>query len=431
MSTDRDVKYIWHPYTQAKNAAPNVHIVKAEGAWIEAADGTRYLDAGASWWTNIHGHSHPYIASRLAKQAATLEHVIFAGFTHDGAMELSERLLQRLPDNQQKIFFSDNGSTAVEVALKMSIQYWHNQGKHKKKFIALRGAYHGDTFGAMAVSARGAFTRPFADLFFDTIFIDVPLPGKEEEVLQKLRHQCDINADDIAAFIFEPLIMGTAGMVMYESGVLDEMIAMCREHDILTIADEVMTGFGRTGTFFACDQLLEKPNMVCLSKGLTGGVMAMGVTSATQEIYDVFYSDDRMKTFFHGHSFTANPMTCAAALASLDIFENEKSMEHVERISLNHATFRSKIRHHPLVKDCRHKGVILVIEVDTGLESGYFDNIRDRLYEYFMGEGILMRPLGNILYILPPYCISDFELGLIYQSVEACLDKMSVQIANT
>ncbi|MCB9448246.1 MAG: adenosylmethionine--8-amino-7-oxononanoate transaminase [Flavobacteriales bacterium] len=426
-----DKQYVWHPFTQAKLSDPPIPIVSGEGAWLIDKDGGRYLDAVASWWTNIHGHAHPYLAEKLAEQARKLEHVIFAGFTHQPAVDLAGRLLKRLPSNQSKIFYSDNGSTAVEVALKMAIQYWHNRGERRRKFIALRGAYHGDTFGAMSTSARGTFTQPFADMLFDVIFIDPPYPGTEEATMEQLRHQIEVNGDQVAAFIFEPLVLGTAGMYMYTPAALAAMMRMCRENGWLTIADEVMTGFGRTGTFFACDQVDENPDIVCMSKGLTAGMLPMGATSASDQIYQAFWSDDRSKTLFHGHSFTANPLGCAAGLASLDLFDQNNVMDDVQRIALNHATFRTKIRHHPLVKDCRHTGVIIAIEIETGLESSYFSALRDQLYRFFISQYVLLRPLGNIVYILPPYCISDFELGLLYQSIEECLDKLSVQIHNS
>jgi len=314
--TERDLKVIWHPYTQMKTAMPPVPIVRGEGACLFDENGKKYIDAVSSWWVNIHGHAHPYIAQKVSEQLRKLEHVIFAGFTHEGAVELAERLLEILPANQQKVFYSDNGSTAVEVAIKMCLQYWHNKGQNRTKILAFKNAYHGDTFGAMAVSGRSAFTAAFDSLLFDVEFID--LPDKEnitnlQSLISNLSHQT-------ACFIFEPLVQGAGGMLMYEARYLDELMAHCRNEGVLMIADEVFTGFGRTGKAFASNHVTEQPDIMCFSKGLTGGTMALGLTTCTQQIYDAFLSDDHLKTLFHGHSFTANPVAIAAALASLDLF---------------------------------------------------------------------------------------------------------------
>src|ERR1700754_2240742 len=314
--TDRDLKVIWHPYTQMKTALPPIPIVKGEGACLYDENGKQYLDAVSSWWVNIHGHAHPYIAQKVAEQLKQLEHVIFAGFTHPTAVELAERLLAILPDNQQKVFYSDNGSTAVEVAIKMCLQYWHNMGKTRTKMLAFKNAYHGDTFGAMAVSGRSAFTAAFDSLLFEVEFID--LPGKDN--IADLKAQISNLKSELACFIFEPLVQGSAGMLMYEAEYLNQLMAHCKQENVLMIDDEVFTGFGRTGKRFACNHVQVQPDIMCFSKGLTGGTMALGLTTCTQQIYDAFLSDDKLKTLFHGHSFTANPVAIAAALASLDLF---------------------------------------------------------------------------------------------------------------
>src|ERR1035437_745068 len=323
--TSRDKKVIWHPYTQHGLFPDSIGVVKAKGAYLVDEKGKKYIDAFSSWWTCIHGHSHPYIAKKVSAQLKKLEHVIFAGFTHEPAVELAERLLKKLPKNQKKIFFSDNGSTAVEVAIKMSFQYWHNKGTPKIKIIAFKNGYHGDTFGAMSVSERGAFSKPFEHNLFEVIFIDAPVKGKEKEAVSSIRNQVSKFKDKIAAFIFEPLVQGVAGMVLHDADALSEMIRICRENNILTIADEVFTGFGRTGKFFATDYISEKPDIICLSKGLTGGTMAMGITSCTEKIFNVFLSENRMRTLFHGHSFTANPVACSASLASLGLMEKKST----------------------------------------------------------------------------------------------------------
>jgi len=416
--TDRDLKVIWHPYTQMKTAAPPVAIVRGEGALLFDENGKSYIDAVSSWWVNIHGHAHPYIAQKVAEQLQKLEHVIFAGFTHEGAVELAERLLKILPGNQQKVFYSDNGSTAVEVALKMCLQYRHNKGQDRTKIIAFKNAYHGDTFGAMAVSGRSAFTAAFNQLLFEVAFIDLP----NEQNIAGLKSQISKLKSETACFIFEPLVQGAGGMLMYEAEYLDQLMAHCRAENILMIADEVFTGFGRTGKSFASYHLTEQPDIMCFSKGLTGGTMALGLTTCTQQVYDAFLWDDRLKTLFHGHSFTANPVACAAALASLDIFLQPETGENIQRIAAMHTAFGEKIRHHPKVKTTRQTGTILALEWETGSDTSYFNSLRDTLYQYFLAAGIILRPLGNIVYILPPYCITNDQLSYIYAKIEQALN---------
>lgn len=417
---EKDLQNIWHPYTQIKGSTPPIAIVRGEGVYLFDEQGNSYIDAISSWWVNVHGHSHPHIAEKVAEQLNTLEHVIFAGFTHPKAVELAERLLKLLPEKQSKIFFSDNGSTAVEVAVKMALQYWHNKGIEKRKVIALEGAYHGDTFGAMSVSERSAFSKPFASLLFDVIHIEFPGKGREDVSLKQLKDA--LAGGDIAAFIFEPLVQGASGMRMYGADILEKMIACCRKNKVLTIADEVMTGFGRTGKFFASDHLSEKPDMCCLSKGLTGGTMAMGITSCTQQVFDAFSAEDKSKTFFHGHSFTANPLACAASCASLDIFEKPLTWQRIRQIEEKHAAFVKESEGHALIKDIRQKGTILAIELETDEKPSYFSDIGTRIRDYFISKGIILRPLGNVLYVLPPYCITDNELDKIYEAINTFLE---------
>lgn len=416
--TERDLKVIWHPYTQMQTAMPPIGIVRGEGACVYDEGGKKYIDAVSSWWVNIHGHAHPYIAQKISEQLKKLEHVIFAGFTHEGAIELAERLLAILPGNQQKVFFSDDGSTAVEVAIKMCLQYWHNEGAARTKILALKNAYHGDTFGAMSVSGRSAFTAAFDSLLFEVEFIDLP----SRENIQNLKSQISGLKSQLACFIFEPLVQGTAGMVMYEAKYLDELLIHCREEGVLTIADEIFTGFGRTGKSFGCDYLTAQPDIMCFSKGLTGGTMALGLTTCTQKIYDAFLSDDKLKTLFHGHSFTANPVACAAALASLDLFLEPTTAENIKRIENAHHQFALKIKDHPKIKTTRQTGTIFAMEWETDSSTSYFSSLRDTLYKYFLEAGIILRPLGNIIYILPPYCITDEELAYIYRTIEQALE---------
>ena len=417
---DRDLKVIWHPYTQMKTALPPIPIVRGEGALLFDEDGKSYIDAIASWWVNIHGHAHPYIAKKVSEQLSTLEHVIFAGFTHPAAVELAERLLAIFPDNQAKAFYSDNGSTAVEVAIKMCLQYWHNKNVHRTKILAFKNAYHGDTFGAMAVSGRSAFTAAFDNLLFDVEFIDLPT----SQNINDLKSEISDLKSNLACFIFEPLVQGAAGMLMYDAQYLDELMAHCRAENILLIADEVFTGFGRTGKLFACEYLSTRPDIMCFSKGITGGTMALGLTTCAQHIYDAFLSDDRLKTLFHGHSYTANAVTCAAGLASLDLLLEPTTMESIKMIEEKHRQFALKIKDHKNIRTTRQTGTILVIEWETKDDTSYFNSLRDKLYVYFLEAGIILRPLGNILYILPPYCITNQQLNYIYSKIETALEEI-------
>ena len=415
----RDLEVVWHPYTQMKTAALPIPIVKGEGVYLFTDTGEKYIDAVSSWWVNIHGHSHPYIAKKVFEQLKKLEHVIFAGFTHPQAIILAENLLSIIPKNQKKVFFSDNGSTAVEVALKMCLQFWANKNEKRTKILAFKNAYHGDTFGAMAVSGRSAFTAPFDSLLFNVEFIDLP----NRENLESLKSIISNLKSDLACFIFEPLVQGASGMLMYNAKDLDELILHCKRESILTIADEVMTGFGRTGKLFASDHLINKADLMCFSKGLTGGTMPLGITTCKQEIYDAFLSDDKLKTLFHGHSFTANPVACAAANASFDILINPETLANIQRIEAKHKVFKAQIEKHPKLKEVRQTGTIIALEWDTDGTS-YFNNIRDTLYNFFLDKGIILRPLGNILYIMPPYVITDNDLDYIYQNINLALETL-------
>lgn len=425
--SERDAQVIWHPFTQIKTAALPIAIVRGEGARLYDEAGNEYIDAIASWWMNLHGHAHPHIADAIRKQAETLEHVIFANFTHRPAVELAERLLSKLPQNQARIFYSDNGSTAVEVGLKMAFQYWHNINKPKTKIIALEGAYHGDTFGAMSVGERSAFSIPFEPFLFNVNFVEAPLPGRAEVALAQLKNFIAENENDIAAFIFEPLVQGSGGMRMCHPEALEPMLELCRQNGILLIADEVMTGFGRTAKFWATDYMDTKPDIYCMSKGLTGGTMALGATSCTAEIFDAFWSDDKLKTLFHGHSCTGNPLACSVALASMDLTEKPETWASIRRIEAAHKCFSEKIKNHPLVKNLRQQGVILAFDLDNPQQTSYFNNIRDLIWKFFIDRKLILRPLGNTVYILPPYCIADDELEKVYSGIEALLEYFEKQ----
>ena len=418
--SEKDQLYNWHPYTQHKTTGLLPAIVKGEGAFLWDENGKEYIDAIASWWVNPYGHSNKVIADAIFKQLTTLEHVLFGGFTHNKAVELSEKLLSILPSNQKKFFFSDNGSTAVEVALKTALQYNHNKGIKKTKIIAFEDAFHGDTFGAMAASGITFFTEAFKGSLLEVVRIPVPTDGNETHSLNSLKTL--IETDEFAAFIFEPLCQGAAGMVMYSSEILDKMIALCKPRDVFTIADEVMTGFGKTGKTFASDYLVNKPDMMCLSKALTGGTIPMAITTFTQEIFDGFYKDDVNKALFHGHTFTANPTGCAAALASIALMESQEMQDNIRRINQMHLAFETKIKEHPKVKTTRVLGVIFVLEIKTENQESYYGTMRNKLYNFFIENGVILRPVGNIVYILPPYIISNEQLERVYAIVEKAVE---------
>jgi adenosylmethionine---8-amino-7-oxononanoate aminotransferase len=416
---ERDSKVIWHPFTQVAESQAPVAIVSAEGCWLTADDHKKYLDGTASWWVNAHGHAHPYIAQKIFEQASKLEHIIFAGFTHAPAVELAERVIAMLPGKQSRIFYSDNGSTSVEVALKMTLQYFHNRGEKRNKFIAFRNAYHGDTFGAMSVAERNAFSAPFNDLLFEVEFIEAPESAESQSENQLAMH---LETGNVAGFIFEPLVQGANGMRMHSAERLSNMIELCRKHGVLTIADEVFTGFYRTGKKFASSHLIEQPDIMCLSKTLTGGTLPLGITAAPEFIYDAFISNDKRKTFFHGHSFTANPISCAAAIASIDLLEKTECIQNIAEISRQHEEFAKTINNHPSIFEVRHLGTILAIELETEAERGYMNPVAAEITQYFLKLGIYLRPLGNVIYVTPPYVINKEELQLIYKAIRQFLE---------
>lgn len=401
---------VWHPFTQEALAPDPIKIVSGRGAKLYTEDGKVILDAVSSWWVNIHGHSEVKIAEAIYKQAKELEHVIFAGFTHAPAIQLADSLLRICPGNFNKVFYSDNGSTAVEVAIKMALQFHYNHGHEKKKIIALEGAYHGDTFGAMSVGGRTAFNGPFADKLFDVDFIPVPNESNIETVLN-LFHSY-LERGNVAAFIFEPLLQGTAGMQLYKAEHLDRLILSAKQYGVVCIADEVMTGFGRTGRLFACEHINETADVMCLSKGITGGFMPLGVTLCTSEIYQAFHSSDKMKTFFHGHSYTGNPLSCAAANASLELLLSRERQNDIARVTAFMSRLCVELKTMQSVSSPRSLGTILAFELDSG-NNNYFSSIRDKIYDFAIQNGVLLRPLGNTVYLMPPYVITDEELEKI------------------
>jgi len=417
--SDRDASVIWHPYTQHKSAAIPLPIIKGEGVYLIDEVGNKYIDAISSWWTNLHGHGHPYIAQKIFEQAQQLEHVIFAGCTHEPAVQLAEKLLPLLSGNFSKIFYSDNGSTAVEVALKMAIQYQrHKEQGKRNKILALRHSYHGDTFGAMSVSERGVFVKAFENYLFEVIFID--LGGKHPTLNNQYS---TFNPDEVACLIYEPMIQGAGGMNIYKASLLNELLKLCKQNDIICIADEVMTGFYRTGKMFASEYIEEEPDIICLSKGLTGGSLPLAITACNQKIFGAFLSDDLHETFFHGHSYTANPIACSAALASLDLLQKEECGENIEYISENNCQFVQHLTENKKCINPRSIGTILAFEFHS-TEKEYLDKVKEETMQLALQEGVLIRPLGNTVYIMPPYCITPIQLKKVYSILQLIIEKI-------
>ena len=424
---DRDRACVWHPYTQALTQPPPLPIVRAEGVYLYTEDGRRILDGISSWWVNIHGHSHPKLNEALARQARELEHVVFAGFTHRPAVELAERLLQLLPPGLTRIFYSDNGSTAVEVALKLAWQYWRNRGQARRQtFVTLHHAYHGDTVGAMSASEDSVFTRPFSPLLFSVVRAHAPYCYRcplsltratcQIDCLGDLEHHLQNGGDTIAGVLIEPMLQAAGGMIVWPSEFLAGARSLCDRYGTLLIADEVLTGFGRTGRMFACEHAGVRPDIVCLSKALTAGYLPLGATAATETIYEAFLSEDRGKTFFHGHSYTANPLACAVGLASLDLFRENAVMDRVQALQRQLRVGLEPLRGRSCVGDVRVIGGIGIVELESA-SAGYLDQIGPRLAAAFLERGLLLRPLGNVLYFMPPYVITDAEVAWVLEQI--------------
>ena len=421
--SEKDQQYLWHAYTQHKTSDTPIAITKGKDALLWDENGNTYIDAIASWWVNPYGHSNERLARRAYEQLTSLEHVLFGGFTHQPACDLAEALLKILPKNQSKVFFSDNGSTAVEVAVKIALQYYYNRGEKRTTFIAFEEAFHGDTFAAMAVSGISLYTTAFQDQLLRVVRIPIPEKGQEEACKQRLLEV--LTQEKCAGFIFEPLVLGAAGMRMYAPEILDELIQICRDHKVLTIADEVMTGFGKTGKTFACDYLKQMPDMICLSKALTGGTIPLSVTTTTKAIYDAFYSDDISKALFHGHTFMANPTGCAIALESLKILAEEEMQANLKRIQNRHVAFAAKMDKYPKVARTRTLGVIMALDLKVPDTGEYYGAIRNELYRFYIAHGVILRPVYHTIYILPPYIITDKQLDRVYQVVEESIAYLS------
>ena len=413
--TERDRAVIWHPYTPMKLRPNALGIVRGEGVHLYDEHGKAYIDAVSSWWVNLHGHSHPQIAQAIYQQAQKLAHCMFANLTHEPAVQLAERLLAITPGEMRHVFYSDNGSCATEIAIKMALQAFTNRAQPRRTIVALADGYHGDTFGAMSASGRGLFTEPFDDKLFNVAFIPAPTRERAAESLAAL--QKILANGDVAALIVEPLVQGAAGMQMHNADALSQLFAAAKAAGAYVIADEVMTGFGRTGTLFACDQLSVAPDMICLSKGLTGGTLPMAVTLCTDAVYDAFYSDDVRHALYHGHSYTANPIACAAALASLDLLLTDECAQARAMIADAHRAFADEMTTHAKIENVRTCGTILAMTIRTSSGSHYLSQERDRIYHYFLNRGVLLRPIGNVLYLIPPYCISAAQLQQIYAHI--------------
>jgi adenosylmethionine-8-amino-7-oxononanoate aminotransferase len=437
---ERDAAALWHPYTQMKTRPDPLPIVRGEGVYLYTEDGRRVLDGISSWWVNIHGHAHPRLNQAIADQARQLEHVIFAGCTHEPAVRLAERLLAVLPKGLARVFYSDNGSTAVEVAAKMAIQYWSNLGQpQRQRFVALHHAYHGDTVGTMSVSESSVFTHAFEPLLFEVDRAHAPYCfrcplGLERSTcgiacLADLEARLRALGDRAAAVIIEPMLQGAGGMIMWPAEFLAGVRRLCDRFDVLMIADEVLTGFGRTGRMFACEHAGISPDIICLSKALTAGYLPMAVTAATAAVYDAFLSDDRTRTFFHGHSFTANPLACAVALASLDLLVENGSLERVARLERQMGDgFRRLKEDLAIVGDARVLGGVGALELvgEHGTAAGgYLDDLGPRLSAAFLDRGVLLRPLGNVLYFMPPYAISDDEVEWVIGEIRTVLQQVN------
>jgi adenosylmethionine-8-amino-7-oxononanoate aminotransferase len=408
---------IWHPFTQHGLGEPIPLVTHAEGAALYTADGRRIVDAISSWWVTTHGHCHPRIMGAIRAQAEKLDQLIFAGWTHEPAEEVAAGLRAIMPPSLTRVFFSDSGSTAVEVALKMALGFWANRGEDRRRIVVMEHSYHGDTIGAMSVGARGVFNATYAPLLFDVG--RVPFPGADPQAtLDALEAECVAGA---AAFIVEPLVLGAGGMLMYPPDVLAEMRAICAEHGTLFIADEVMTGWGRTGTLLACEQAAVVPDILCLSKGLTGGAVPLAVTMASEPIWDAHYSQDRAKTFFHSSSYTANPIACAAAAANLAIWREEPVLERVACLGERQEERLAALALHPAVRNVRRCATIAALELGSA-EGSYLSALGPQLLVRFRDANLLLRPLGNTVYVMPPYCIDESDLDAIYAAISDAAD---------
>jgi adenosylmethionine-8-amino-7-oxononanoate aminotransferase len=413
---------VWHPFTQHGLNEPIPLIERAAGAWLHAADGRRYIDAISSWWVITHGHCHPPIQAAIRAQTDRLDQLIFAGWTHEPAEALARALVELTPGPLEHVFFSDSGSTSVEVALKMALGYWANRGEPRHRILVMANSYHGDTIGAMSVGARGVFNRAYAPLLFDVGTIPFPAPGAQAAAIDALVAACRADPRP-AAFIVEPLVLGAGGMLMYQPETLAAMRAVCAEAGVLFIADEVMTGWGRTGTLFACDQAGIAPDILCLSKGLTGGALPLAATLATAPIFEAHRSTDRARMFFHSSSYTANPVACAAANANIAVWRDEPVADRIAALAEGQARRLAALADRPQVRGARRLGTIAAFEVATG-STGYLSDLAPRMTAAFREAGVLLRPLGDTIYVMPPYCTTDAELDQVYAAIGDVVERV-------
>lgn len=413
---------VWHPFHQHGLGEEIPRVTHARGAALFTADGRRVIDAISSWWVTTHGHCHPRIMAAIREQSERLDQLIFAGWTHEPAEDLARELVRIMPRPLDHVFFSDSGSTSVEVALKMALGYYANRGEQRHRILVLEHSYHGDTIGGMSVGARGVFNKPYAPLLFDVETIPFPTVGLEQVTLDTLERACA--RGDAAAFIVEPLLLGAGGMLIYSPAVLAEMRRVCAANGVLFIADEVMTAWGRTGTLLACEQAGIVPDILCLSKGLTGGSLPLAVTMATPPIYDAHYSTDRSKQFFHSSSYTANPIACAAANANLAIWREEPVLARIADLTQRQADGLARLAAHPRIMAPRQLGTVIAMEV-AAPQGGYLSTLGPRLKAAFAARDILLRPLGNTIYVMPPYCIEQADLDAIHASILATLETVA------
>ncbi|HUE79590.1 MAG TPA: adenosylmethionine--8-amino-7-oxononanoate transaminase [Sphingomicrobium sp.] len=408
---------VWHPFTQHGLNEPIVSVVRSEGAYLYTAEGRAIVDAISSWWVTTHGHSHPKIMAAIVAAANSLDQVIFAGFTHEPAEQLASALLAVMPGQLAHVFFTDSGSTSVEVALKMALGFWLNRGEPRHRIAVMEHSYHGDTIGAMSVGARGIFNQAYSPLLFEVDQIPFPSEGVEQESIDALERLCLTSAPP-AAYIVEPLILGAGGMLIYGPETLRSFREVCERHSVLFIADEIMTGWGRTGSFLACEQAGIVPDLLCLSKGLTGGSLPLAVTLATAPIFEAHFSNDPRRQFFHSSSYTANPIACSAALANLMIWRDEPVLERVQRLTERQTKHVAKLK---AVTAPRQLGTITAFELE-GRGNDYLATIGPRLRSFFLERNVLLRPLGNTVYVMPPYCVEEGELELIYGAIDEAID---------
>jgi adenosylmethionine-8-amino-7-oxononanoate aminotransferase len=412
-----DASFIWHPLTQHKTATAPLAISHAKGNYLYDFEGKKYFDGISSWYTCSYGHTNPALTDAIKHQVDQLHHIVFAGMTHAPVATLGKKLIAILPDNQQKLFFSENGSTSVEIGLKMAFQYHFNKGEKRTTVVALENGFHGDTFGAMSASGLSVYNGPFEDFFIDVVRIPAPTKENLDQVLQLV--DTILEQQQISSFIYEPLVQGAAAMQLHDNEALCQVINKFQQHGVIAIADEVMTGFGKTGTYFASDQIGAKPDVMCLSKALTGGIMPMAITSCTSNIYEAFYDDELAKGLFHGHTYSGNPLGCAVASAAIDLLISEEIQENIKRITTSNLAFKTKIESHTAVAAVRTKGVILAM--DLAIEMERYGNKRNEMFQWFWQRGLFLRPLGKTVYIVPPFTSSEQEMNFVYELLEEFL----------